>query len=127
MRFASVVLGWLIATLALAVAVPAGWVQLHVVDADGYAALARRAAADPALQSAMAAELTTRAMALIAEHGGGRYPVDGTQVHDAAAAFSCSTSPARAATSGRSMWPRCSTTPRSGRCCAGTTSRSRRN
>ncbi|ETB46382.1 hypothetical protein O976_23965, partial [Mycobacterium avium subsp. paratuberculosis 10-8425] len=87
MRFAGVVLGWLIATLALAVAVPAGWVQLHVVDADGYAALARRAAADPALQSAMAAELTTRAMALIAEHGGGRYPVDGTQVHDAAAAF----------------------------------------
>lgn len=42
MRFAGVVLGWLIATLALAVAVPAGWVQLHVVDADGYAALARR-------------------------------------------------------------------------------------
>lgn len=66
---------------------PAGWVQLHVVEADGYAALVRQAAADLALQSAMADELTTRAMALIAEHGGGRYPVDGSQVHDAAAAF----------------------------------------
>lgn len=78
---------WLITTLALAVAIPAAWTQLHVVDADGYAALARGAAADPDLQSAMAAELTTRAMALIAEHGGGRYPVDSSDVHDAASAF----------------------------------------
>ncbi|AFC56215.1 MULTISPECIES: hypothetical protein [Mycobacterium] len=87
MRFAASVLLWLITTLALAVAIPAAWTQLHVVDADGYAALARGAAADPDLQSAMAAELTTRAMALIAEHGGGRYPVDSSDVHDAASAF----------------------------------------
>ncbi|APD84392.1 hypothetical protein AN480_23970 [Mycobacterium intracellulare subsp. chimaera] len=87
MRFAASVLLWLITTLALAVAIPAAWTQVHVVDADGYAALARGAAADPDLQSAMAAELTTRAMALIAEHGGGRYPVDSSEVHDAASAF----------------------------------------
>ncbi|OBH45678.1 hypothetical protein [Mycobacterium mantenii] len=87
MRFAATVLLWFITTLALAVAVPAAWTQLHVVDADGYAAMAQRAAADPALQSAMAAELSARAMALIAEHGGGRYPIDGSQVHEAAGAF----------------------------------------
>lgn len=87
MRFAASVLLWLITTLALAVTVPAAWTQLHVVDADGYAAMARDAAGDPALQSAMAGELTTRAMALAAAHGGGRYPVDGSEVHDAASAF----------------------------------------
>jgi hypothetical protein len=86
-RFTATVLSWLIATLALAVAIPAAWTQLHVVDADGYAALARHAAADPALQSAMAAELTTRATALIAERGGGRYPLDSAEVHAAARAF----------------------------------------
>ncbi|GAB1816280.1 hypothetical protein [Mycobacterium sp. MUNTM1] len=87
MRFAATVLLWLITTLALAVAIPAAWTQLHVVDADGYAALAQRAATDPALQSAMASELSTRAMTLIAERGGGRSPVDGSEVHDAARAF----------------------------------------
>lgn len=81
------VLVWLITTLALAAAIPAAWAQLHVVDADGYAALARHAAADPALQSAMAAELTTRAMALAAEHGGARYRIDGAELHEAASAF----------------------------------------
>src|SRR5208337_945487 len=49
--------------------------------------MAQKSAGDPALQSAMAAELTTRAMALIAAHGGGRYPVDSSQVHDAASAL----------------------------------------
>lgn len=78
---------WLFTTVALAVAVPAAWVQLNIVDENGYAALAQKAAADPALQSAMAGELTTRTMALIAEQGGGRYPVDSAQVHDAAAEF----------------------------------------
>jgi predicted lipoprotein with Yx(FWY)xxD motif len=78
---------WLATTVALAVAVPAAWVQANVVDADGYAAMAQQAAGDPALQSAVAAELTTRAMALIAAHGGGRYPVDSSQVHDAATTF----------------------------------------
>ncbi len=87
MRFAAAVLLWLAATVPLAVAVPAVWTQLHVVDADGYAAMARRAAGDPALRSAMGAELTTRAMALIAARGAGRYPVDGPRVHAAATAF----------------------------------------
>ena len=65
---------WLATTVALAVAIPAAWMQLHVIDADGYAAMAQKAAGDPALQSAMAAELTTRAMALIAAHGGDATP-----------------------------------------------------
>lgn len=87
MRFAASLVLWLAATLALAVAIPASWAQLNLVSEDGYAALAQRAARDPALQSAMAAELSTRAMALIAAQGGGRYPVDGAEVHDVAAAF----------------------------------------
>jgi hypothetical protein len=80
---------WLAATVGLAVAVPAAWAQLNIVDEDGYAAFARKAAGDPALQSAAAAELTTRATALIAAHGGrgGKHPVGGSQVHDIAAAF----------------------------------------
>ncbi len=81
---------WLAATVALAVAVPAGWAQLHIVDEDGYAAFARSAARDPALQSAAAAELSTRAMALISAHGaqgGGKHPVESKQVHEIAAAF----------------------------------------
>jgi len=89
-RFAtaiSKVVLWLAATVALAAAIPAAWAQLNVINSDGYAAMAQKAASDPALQSPVAAELTTRAMALIAEHGGGRYPVDSLQVHDAATAF----------------------------------------
>jgi hypothetical protein len=89
-RFALTVLLWLAATGALAVAVPAGWAQLNVVDEDGYAAFARKAAGDPALQSSAAAELTTRAMALIGAHGayeGGQHPVEDAQVHEIAAAF----------------------------------------
>ena len=87
MRSAVTALLWLATTVALAVAIPAAWLQLNVVDEAGYARLAREAAGDPALQSAMASELATRAMALIAERGGGRYPVDGAQVHDVASAF----------------------------------------
>jgi hypothetical protein len=86
-RFAATMMLWLAATLALAVAIPASWAQRNVVSEDGYAALARQAAGDPALQSAAASELTTRAMALIAAHGGGRYPVDSSEVHDVASAF----------------------------------------
>jgi hypothetical protein len=86
-RFAVTLVLWLAATVALAVAVPAAWAQLNMVDEDGYAALAQKAAGDPALQSAAAAELTTRAMALIAAHGGGMHQVDSSQVHDVAAAF----------------------------------------
>ncbi|KZS54848.1 hypothetical protein A4G26_18120 [Mycobacterium kansasii] len=90
MRFVATVVFWLATTVALAVAVPAAWAQITIIDEDGYAELARTAAADPALQSAMAAELTTRATALIAERGGPSYPsypVDSSTVHDAAAAF----------------------------------------
>jgi hypothetical protein len=78
---------WLATTAALAIAIPASWLQSNVIDEGGYAALAQQAAGDPALQSAMASELTPRAMALIAARGGGRYPVDSAQVHDVAAAF----------------------------------------
>ncbi|HEX5252827.1 MAG TPA: hypothetical protein VFW69_02935 [Mycobacterium sp.] len=87
MRFAATVLLWLITTLALAVAIPAAWTQLYVVEADGYAELAQHAATDPALQSAMASELSSRAMTLIAERGGGRSEVDSSEVLDAARAF----------------------------------------
>jgi hypothetical protein len=84
-RFALTLVLWLATTAALAALIPATWLQKDVVDVDGYAALARKAAADPALQSAMTGELTTRAMALIAAHGGGS--VDGAKVHDVIAAF----------------------------------------
>ena len=87
MRFAGTVVSWLVTTVALAVAIPAVWLQLNIVNEGGYAALAQNAAGDPALQSAMTAELTTRAMALIAARGWGRYPVDSSQVHDVASAF----------------------------------------
>ena len=87
MRFALTVVLWLATTVALAVAVPAGWAQLNVVDEDGYAAFARKAAGDPDLQSAAAAELSTRAMALIAAHGAGKHPVESAEVHEIASAF----------------------------------------
>ncbi|WP_205876253.1 hypothetical protein [Mycobacterium camsae] len=85
MRFLVTVLCWLIATAGLAASIPLAWTQANVVDEDGYAALAEQAARDPALQSAMASELATRAMALISEQGGRR--VDSSTVHDVAAAF----------------------------------------
>ncbi|UXA07745.1 hypothetical protein KXD96_06415 [Mycobacterium sp. SMC-2] len=78
---------WLATTVALAVAIPAAWLQLNVVSEGGYAALAQKAAGDPALQAAAADELTDRAMALIAEHNGGRRPVEGAELHLAAVAF----------------------------------------
>ena len=42
---------WIATTVLLAVAVPAMWVQQNLISQTGYAALAQRAAADPALQS----------------------------------------------------------------------------
>ena len=60
MRSAATVLMWLITTLLLAAAVPAVWAQQHLVDRDGYSALAQLAAADPELQAAMAGELTAQ-------------------------------------------------------------------
>jgi hypothetical protein len=86
-RFLATLVLWLATTAALAVAVPAAWAQLNLVDENGYAALAQRAAGDPALQSAMAGELTNRTMTLIAERTGGRTVVDSAEVRDAAAAF----------------------------------------
>ena len=64
MRFVATLLMWLVTTILLAVALPAAWAQQHLVDTDGYAALAQKAASDPALQSAMAAELSTQVVRL---------------------------------------------------------------
>jgi hypothetical protein len=83
-RFAVTVLLWLFTTAALAVAVPTAWTQTHIVDVNGYTAMAQHAASDPALQAAVASELTTRAMVLINQRG---YQVDSTQVHDVAAGY----------------------------------------
>lgn len=60
LRSTATVVLWLITTVLLAVALPAVWVQQNLIDRDGYAALAQRAAADPELQSAMAGELTAQ-------------------------------------------------------------------
>lgn len=60
MRLMATMLCWLVATVALVVAIPVNWAQWNLVDADGYAALARSAAGDPKLQGAMASELATR-------------------------------------------------------------------
>ena len=84
MRFAVTVLLWLFTTAALAVAVPAAWTQTHIVDVNGYTAMAQKAASDPALQAAAASELATRAMVLINQRG---YKVDSAQVHDVAAGY----------------------------------------
>lgn len=60
MRFVATALMWLLTTILLAVAIPAAWVQQHLIDGDGYASLAQQAAADPGLQTAMASELTAQ-------------------------------------------------------------------
>ncbi|OBK15075.1 hypothetical protein [Mycobacterium asiaticum] len=94
MRFLGVVVFWLAATVALAVAVPAVWAQRNIVDEDGYAQLAERAAQDPALQAAMAAELSARATTLIAERSpeqdGGPGPADTSRIRLVAASFTAS-------------------------------------
>lgn len=64
MRFVATMLMWLVTTVLLAAAVPAAWVQQHIVDEDGYAALAQEAAGTPQLQAAMASELTTQVVRL---------------------------------------------------------------
>lgn len=58
MRFLLALLLWLLTTALLVVTVPALWAQQHVVSEGGYAALAESAAKDPALQQAMASELS---------------------------------------------------------------------
>src|ERR1700739_3352740 len=69
MGLAATVLCWIIATTALAVAVPAAWAQRTLIDEDGYAALASSAARDPVLQAGMAAELTTQVVAIARKNG----------------------------------------------------------
>jgi len=83
-RFAVTVLLWLFTTVALAVAVPTAWAQTHLIDVNGYMAMARTAASDPSLQAAVASELATRAMVLINQRG---YHVDSSEVHDVAAGY----------------------------------------
>ena len=84
MRFAVTVLLWLLSTAALAIAVPTAWAQTHVVDVNGYDAMARKAASDPVLQAAVASELATRVMVLINQGG---HTVDSSQVHEVAAGY----------------------------------------
>lgn len=84
MRFALAALLWLCTTAALAVAVPVVWTQTHVVDVNGYTAMARKAAGDKSLQAGFAAELASKATDLISQHS----PlVDSAQVHAAAVSY----------------------------------------
>jgi hypothetical protein len=86
-RLVAAILCWLVATTALAVAVPAGWAQQHLIDADGYAALAYSAAQQPALQDAMASELSTQVRVIARNHG---YQVNDDTVRAAATAYTAS-------------------------------------
>jgi hypothetical protein len=56
-RFVATLLLWLLATVAVAVAVPVCWAQQTIVDRGGYTALAATAAKNPDLQKAVASEL----------------------------------------------------------------------
>lgn len=87
MRFVAAILCWLVATAALAVAVPAGWAQRNLIDADGYAALAYSAARDPVLQDAMASELSTQVRVIARDRG---YSVNDGVVRAAATAYTAS-------------------------------------
>ncbi len=84
LRSTATVFMWLLTTVLLAVALPAVWTQQHLVDRAGYADLAQRAAADPELQSAMAAELTAQ----VGRLGG----ADSTVVNGIARAYTASSS-----------------------------------
>jgi len=83
-RFLAALMLWLVTTVALAVAVPAVWAQLSIVDEDGYGSLATTAAQDQRLQDAMAAELTTQVVALGAKNG---YQLNPELVGQVAAAY----------------------------------------
>lgn len=87
MRFLATLFFWLVATVALAVAVPSAWAEQNVVDRAGYAELATRAAQDPRLQQAMASELTTQVATLATDNG---YSVDSRVVRLAAGAYTTS-------------------------------------
>jgi hypothetical protein len=88
-RFAATALFWLLATVALAVALPTAWTQTHVIAVDGYTAMAERAASDPTLQAAVASELTAKAMTLIGKQ---RHTVSAADVHKVALAYTASPS-----------------------------------
>jgi hypothetical protein len=83
-RFALTALLWLCATVALAVAVPTVWTQTHVVNVNGYTAMARKAAGDKALQAAVAAELAARATVLMNQSND---QIDSASVHAAVAGY----------------------------------------
>ncbi|MEZ0384106.1 hypothetical protein [Mycobacterium sp. pW045] len=84
MRFLTAALFWLLTTVTLAVTLPTAWAQCNLVDADGYARLAQRAAAQPALQDAVAAELSSQAVRLIRAQG---FPINPAPVREAAAEY----------------------------------------
>lgn len=84
MRFVATLLMWLVTTILVALAVPAAWSQQHLVDDDGYAALAQSAAQDPSLQSAMAAELAAQIQRLGGSNANERL------IHAAAATYTAS-------------------------------------
>ncbi|KAA1431698.1 hypothetical protein [Mycolicibacter arupensis] len=84
MRVFSAALFWLLATVTFAVALPTAWAQTNLIDADGYARLAEHAAAQPALQDAVAAELSAQTVMLIRASGFG---IDPSEVRAAARSF----------------------------------------
>lgn len=84
MRFLTAALFWLLTTATLAVTLPTAWAQCNLIDADGYARLAQRAAAQPALQAAVAAELSSQTVRLIRAQG---FPLDPSPVREAAAEY----------------------------------------
>jgi len=88
-RLVVTMLLWLVTTAALAIAVPAAWAQKTLVNEDGYAALAQKAARDPQLQDAMAAELTTQVRALADDRG---FDVNESLVRGVATAYTTSPS-----------------------------------
>jgi hypothetical protein len=81
------VLLWLLATVALRVAVPSVWAQHNVVDEGGYAALATSAAKEPALQQAMADELGSQMKKLVEGTG---YDVSTEVLQGAARSYTAS-------------------------------------
>jgi hypothetical protein len=86
-RLVAAILCWLVATAALAVAVPAGWAQRNLIDSDGYAALAYSAARDPVLQDSVASELSTQVRVIARNRG---YGVNDGAVRAAATAYTAS-------------------------------------
>ena len=87
MRLLASLVFWLLATVALAAAVPATWAQHNVVDRNGYSEFATSAAKDPAVQQAMAAALTSQLMSLSANSG---YDVNETLLNGAVRAYTSS-------------------------------------